>query len=80
MIRAPFSGRVGLRRVSVGTLISPGDVITTLDDTSVIKLDFSVPENFLSTLREGLSVRATAPAFPAAPSRARSPASIRAST
>jgi membrane fusion protein, multidrug efflux system len=64
VIRAPFSGRVGLRRVSVGTLISPGDVITTLDDTSVVKLDFSVPENFLATLREGLSVRATAPAFP----------------
>jgi membrane fusion protein (multidrug efflux system) len=64
VIRAPFSGRVGLRRVSVGTLISPGAVITTLDDTSVIKLDFSVPENFLASLREGLSVRATAPAFP----------------
>ena len=64
VIRAPFSGRVGLRSVSVGTLISPGDVITTLDDTSVIKLDFSVPENFLASLREGLSVRATAPAFP----------------
>lgn len=64
VIRAPFSGRVGLRRVSVGTLISPGDVITTLDDTSVIKLDFMVPENFLASLREGLSIRATAPAFP----------------
>src|SRR5689334_16700741 len=64
VIRAPFSGRGGLRRVSVGTLISPGDVITTLDDTSVIKLDFSVPETFVSTLREGLSVRATAPAYP----------------
>jgi membrane fusion protein (multidrug efflux system) len=64
VIRAPFSGRVGLRRVSVGSLINPGDVITTLDDTSVIKLDFSVPETFVSTLREGLSVRATAPAFP----------------
>lgn len=64
VIRAPFSGRVGLRRVSVGSLINPGDVITTLDDTSVIKLDFAVPENFLSTLREGLAVRATAPTFP----------------
>jgi membrane fusion protein (multidrug efflux system) len=64
VIRAPFAGRVGLRRVSVGTLISPGDVITTLDDTSVIKLDFSVPENFLASLREGLSIHATAPAFP----------------
>jgi membrane fusion protein (multidrug efflux system) len=47
----------------VGTLISPGDVITTLDDTSVIKLDFAVPETFVSTVREGLSVRATAPAY-----------------
>jgi membrane fusion protein (multidrug efflux system) len=64
VIRAPFSGRVGLRRVSVGTLISPGDVITTLDDTSVIKLDFSVPENFLASVREGLSIRASAPAYP----------------
>lgn len=64
VIRAPFSGRVGLRRVSVGSLINPGTVITTLDDTSVIKLDFAVPENFLATLREGLAVRATAPAFP----------------
>ena len=53
VIRAPFSGRVGLRRVSVGTLISPGDVITTLDDTSVIKLDFSVPENFLAVRARG---------------------------
>jgi membrane fusion protein (multidrug efflux system) len=64
VIRAPFSGRVGLRRVSVGALISPGAVITTLDDTSVIKLDFSVPETYVSMLREGLAVRATAPAFP----------------
>jgi membrane fusion protein (multidrug efflux system) len=48
----------------VGALISPGDVITTLDDTSLIKLDFSVPENLLASMREGLSVRATAPAFP----------------
>ncbi len=64
VIRAPFSGRVGLRRVSVGSLISPGSVITTLDDTSVIKLDFAVPENFVAALREGLAVRASAPAFP----------------
>jgi membrane fusion protein, multidrug efflux system len=44
VIRAPFAGRVGLRRISVGSLISPGTVITTLDDTSVMKLDFDVPE------------------------------------
>jgi membrane fusion protein (multidrug efflux system) len=64
IIRAPFSGRVGLRRVSVGSLVNPGTTITTLDDLSIIKVDFSVPENFLAGLREGLKVTATAAAFP----------------
>jgi membrane fusion protein (multidrug efflux system) len=64
VIRAPFSGRVGLRRVSIGSLVSPGTTITTLDDISVIKVDFSVPENFLASLREGLKVAAIAAAFP----------------
>jgi membrane fusion protein, multidrug efflux system len=64
VVRAPFAGRVGLRRVSVGSLISPGTVITTLDDTSVMKVDFAVPENFLGSLRDGLPVVALAAAFP----------------
>jgi membrane fusion protein, multidrug efflux system len=64
VVRAPFTGRVGLRRVSLGSLVNPGTVITTLDDTSVIKLDFTVPENFLASLREGLVIAATAAAFP----------------
>lgn len=64
VIRAPFSGRVGLRRVSVGSLIAPGTVITTLDDTSVMKLDFPVPENDLTALREGLPVVARSTAYP----------------
>jgi len=64
VIRAPFAGKVGLRRVSVGSLVSPGTVITTLDDSSVIKLDFDVPETFVSVLESGLSVRATSIAYP----------------
>jgi len=64
IIRAPFNGRVGLRRVSVGSLVNPGSVITTLDDTSVIKLDFDVPEAFLSILQPGLAVAATSVAYP----------------
>jgi membrane fusion protein (multidrug efflux system) len=64
IIRAPFAGRVGLRNVSVGSYVSPGTVITTLDDTSIIKLDFSVPEVFLSTLQEGLEVSARTSAYP----------------
>ena len=64
VIRAPFSGKVGLRRVSVGSLVSPGTVITTLDDSSVIKLDFDVPETFVSVVETGLSVAATSIAYP----------------
>jgi len=64
IIRAPFAGRVGLRRVSVGSLISPGTVITTLDDTSTIKLDFTIPETFLSVVRPGLEIAARSVAYP----------------
>ena len=63
-IRAPFSGRVGLRRVSLGKLISPGTVITTLDDTSTIKVDFSVPDVYVSAVRDGLNLTATTSAYP----------------
>lgn len=64
VIRAPFNGRVGLRNVSLGGLVSPGGVITTLDDLSVVKLDFAVPELFLSSLKPGLTVEAQSSAYP----------------
>jgi membrane fusion protein (multidrug efflux system) len=64
MVRAPFDGRVGLRRISVGSLVAPGTVITTLDDTSRIKLDFTVPETALGALRPGLTLTAASAAFP----------------
>lgn len=63
-IRAPFNGRVGLRRISLGTLISPGTVVTTLDDTSSIKVDFSVPEVHVGELRSGQAVAARTTAYP----------------
>jgi membrane fusion protein (multidrug efflux system) len=62
-IRAPFAGRVGLRRVSVGSLVGPGTVITTLDDTSVMKVDFTVPENLLTALRPGLVLQVESAAY-----------------
>jgi len=64
VIQAPFSGRVGLRQVSVGSLINPGTTITTLDDTSVMKLDFAVPETFVAVVEPGLPVAATSVAYP----------------
>lgn len=63
LIIAPFAGVVGLRNVSVGALIEPGDVITTLDDDSVMKLDFTVPSIYLASLKTGLPIVATSPAF-----------------
>ncbi|MET0657557.1 MAG: efflux RND transporter periplasmic adaptor subunit [Steroidobacteraceae bacterium] len=65
-IRAPFAGRVGLRNISVGSFVSPGTVITTLDDTRTIKLDFSVPELFLPVLKEGQQIDARSAAYPEA--------------
>ncbi len=64
MIRAPFPGTLGLRKVSVGALVRPGDIITTLDDTSQIKVDFTIPEAQLSALKKGGNIRAAAAAFP----------------
>jgi membrane fusion protein (multidrug efflux system) len=64
VIRAAFDGRTGFRQVSIGSFVSPGTLITTLDDTSIIKLDFTVPENFLFMLRRGLSVTASSAGLP----------------
>jgi membrane fusion protein (multidrug efflux system) len=64
VIRAPFNGKLGLRRVSLGALVRPGDVITTLDDTSVIKLEFEIPETVLSGIAIGNTVSAKAAAMP----------------
>ena len=64
IIRAPFDGVVGLRNVSAGELVGPGDVIATLDDVSRIKLDFTVPERFLSVLSAGQQIAAQSDAFP----------------
>jgi membrane fusion protein (multidrug efflux system) len=64
MIRAPFSGVVGLSDVAPGALISPGTPIVTLDDLSVIRVDFSVPDRYLSILRVGMPISAHADAYP----------------
>jgi membrane fusion protein (multidrug efflux system) len=63
-LRAPFDGRVGLRRVSVGSQISPGDVITTIDDIGQMNLDFAVPESFFAALEAGQNISARTIAFP----------------
>ncbi|MBK1630619.1 efflux transporter periplasmic adaptor subunit [Thiohalocapsa halophila] len=63
VVKAPFAGVVGLRNISLGALVEPGDVITTLDDDRIMKLDFTVPSVFLPSLRPGLAIEARAPAL-----------------
>ena len=64
VIRAPFDGVLGLRMVSPGTLVSPGTPITTLDDVSLIRLDFTVPESALSQVAAGQRITARSDAWP----------------
>lgn len=52
-IKAPFAGTLGLRAVSVGALVTPGTALVSLQDTSVLKLDFTVPERYAPSLKPG---------------------------
>jgi len=63
LVKAPFAGVLGLRNISPGALVEPGDLITTLDDDSVMKLDFAVPSVFLTDLEPGLGIEAKARAY-----------------
>ena len=64
LIRAPFSGVIGLSDAAPGQLVNPGAVIATLDDMSSIHVDFDIPERHLGVLRPGLQIQAAADAFP----------------
>jgi membrane fusion protein (multidrug efflux system) len=63
-IRAPFSGILGTRQISTGAVVDSETVITTLDDTTVIKLDFTIPETYLGDIRNGMNISAKSPAYP----------------
>lgn len=64
LIRAPFSGTVGLRNVSVGDYLKDGTDVVLLEDRSTIKLDFRVPEKSATKLRKGQKVQIRADALP----------------
>jgi len=63
LIRAPFAGILGLSSVTAGTYISPGSVITTLDDIDVVRVDFPIPERYLGVLRTGTPISANIDAY-----------------
>lgn len=63
-ITAPFGGLLGLREISEGALVRPGDTITTLDDLHVVKVDFSISERHLPSVALGQQVTASSVAYP----------------
>ena len=63
-IVAPFEGVLGLRRVSVGDYVNPGQDIVNLEDIDPIKVDFRVPEVSLPLLRDGQPIEVQVDAFP----------------
>jgi membrane fusion protein (multidrug efflux system) len=63
-IVAPFSGRLGLRRVDVGQYVSPGTPLVTLQQLDPMFIDFPMPEQRLGDLKVGQSVEVEVDAYP----------------
>ena len=63
-LRAPFDGIIGLRSVSVGAYVVPGQDLANLEDIDSLKLDFRVPERYLSKVSTGMAVSIVVDAFP----------------
>lgn len=58
-LKAPFSGVLGLRRISNGSIVSPQDVFCTLTQTDGMQLDFSVPAQYAASVQKGSSISFT---------------------
>ncbi len=56
VLRAPFSGVVGLRQVSLGAFVSPTTVLATLQQLDKIKIDFTIPEEYSELIQKGKTV------------------------
>lgn len=55
-IKAPFSGIIGIRNVSEGAYVTPGKVLTTLEDISKLKIDFTIPETYSGMIQKGKQI------------------------
>ncbi len=59
VVRAPFSGKIGLNKVSPGAYVSPASVLATISQTDQLKLDFTVPEKYSGKIKIGQLVTFT---------------------
>ena len=60
-IRAPFSGRIGLRNISPGTYVTPSTLITKLVSSNQVKISFSIPEKYATGVENNTIVKITMP-------------------
>jgi membrane fusion protein, multidrug efflux system len=64
VLRAPFNGVIGLRSVSVGGYLRPGDAVASLSAVDPIKVDFRIAEGFARSLRKGQAIKVMVDAVP----------------
>jgi membrane fusion protein, multidrug efflux system len=55
-IRAPFNGKVGLKNISIGAVVTPATIVATIQQTDILKLDFAVPEKYTAQIKAGQQV------------------------
>lgn len=70
-IRAPFSGIVGIRNVSIGDYVKDGTDLVNLEDISSVKVDFRVPEKYADVVHKGQAIEVLVDALPGKPFRAK---------
>ncbi|MEM1136504.1 MAG: efflux RND transporter periplasmic adaptor subunit [Bacteroidota bacterium] len=58
-IKAPFSGKIGLRYISEGSYVTPSDIIAGLVDARTIKIDFTLPEKYMTRVKTGAKIQFT---------------------
>ena len=56
-VRAPFSGKLGIRNVNLGQYLNPGTPITVLEGVEAVYVDFSLPQQRLANVKVGMPVR-----------------------
>jgi membrane fusion protein (multidrug efflux system) len=63
-IKAPFTGMVGLRNVSVGDYLKDGQDLINIEDVATLRVDFKLPETYLGRIRKGQTVEVLSDALP----------------
>jgi membrane fusion protein (multidrug efflux system) len=58
-IRAPFSGKLGLKNISPGAYVTPSTALTTISQVNQLKIEFNVPERYSEKIKKGMTIQFT---------------------